>query len=101
MTINRNIFQRMQGIILMYDIKDKDSFAHLSRWIDLINKNVSNTSFMILGNKLDLSTEKRLSQKKKEKKLQLIIILNFLREVVQGKMLIKFLLLLQIKSVNI
>ena len=69
MAINRNIFQRVQGIILMYDITDRDSFDHLSRWIDLINKNVSNKPYILVGNKLDLANEKRIIEKEEGEKV--------------------------------
>ena len=69
MAINKNIFQRVQGIILMYDITDRNSFEHLSRWIDLMNKNVSNKPFILVGNKLDLANEKRIVSKEEGEKV--------------------------------
>ena len=71
MSVNKNIFQRVQGIILMYDITNRDSFDHLSRWIDLINKNVSNKPFILVGNKLDLSNEERIVAKEEGEKVAL------------------------------
>ena len=53
MAINKNLFQKVQGIILMYDLSNRDSFDHVQSWINLINKNVSNKVIILVANKLD------------------------------------------------
>ena len=60
MAINKNLFQKVQGIILMYDLTNRDSFEHLQNWLNLINKNVSNKVVILVANKLDLAQEKRI-----------------------------------------
>jgi small GTP-binding protein len=60
MAINKNLFQKVQGIILMYDLSNRDSFEHVQSWINLIKKNVSNKVIMLVANKLDLALEKRI-----------------------------------------
>ena len=60
MAINKNLFQKVQGIILMYDLSNRDSFEHVQSWINLIKKNVSNKVIMLVANKLDLAQEKRI-----------------------------------------
>ena len=69
MVINKNIFQRVQGIILMYDITDRYSFENLSKWLDLMQKNVNNKPFILVGNKLDLENEKRIISKEEGEKI--------------------------------
>ena len=60
MALNKNLFQKVQGIILMYDLTNRDSFEHVQSWLNLIKKNVSNKTVMLVGNKLDLAEEKRI-----------------------------------------
>jgi small GTP-binding protein len=60
MSINKNLFQKVQGIILMYDLTNRDSFEHVQSWLNLIKKNVSNKTVMLVANKLDLAEEKRI-----------------------------------------
>ena len=60
MALNKNLFQKVQGIILMYDLTNRDSFEHVQSWLNLIKKNVSNKTVMLVANKLDLAEEKRI-----------------------------------------
>ena len=60
MSINKNLFQKVQGIILMYDLTNRDSFEHVQSRLNLIKKNVSNKTVMLVANKLDLAEEKRI-----------------------------------------
>jgi len=60
MALNKNLFQKVQGIILMYDLTNRDSFENLNGWLNLVTQNVSNKTIMLVGNKLDLADEKRI-----------------------------------------
>jgi len=60
MAVNKNLFQKVQGIILMYDLTNRDSFEHVQSWLNLVKKNVSNKIVMLVANKLDLAEEKRI-----------------------------------------
>ena len=42
MAINKNIFQKVQGIIIMYDLTKRSSFENLDRWFNLVSQNASN-----------------------------------------------------------
>ena len=53
MSINKNLFQRVQGIILMYDITKRESFERLEIWINLIKQNTNDLPMILVGNKLD------------------------------------------------
>lgn len=52
-SMNKLYFQRVQGIILMYDITNKDSFDGLSQWTKLIFENLDSIPIVLIGNKLD------------------------------------------------
>ena len=58
--INKNLFQKVQGVIIMYDITNRSSFDNISKWLNLLSQSVSNRIKMLVGNKLDLSEEKRI-----------------------------------------
>ena len=48
-------YNKSQGIIILYDISNKDSFLHIKHWIDNLNKYIENAFIGILvGNKCDL-----------------------------------------------
>ena len=63
MAVNKSLFQKVQGIILMYDLTNRDSFDHLQNWLNLIKKNVPNKVIMLVANKLDLAQENRIVTK--------------------------------------
>ena len=58
MSLNKIFFQRVQGIILMYDITQRDSFENLPKWIKLINETTYKTPVILVGNKVDNEEER-------------------------------------------
>ena len=55
-SMTRQYFQDAHGIILVYDVCDKRSFADLNIWLEEIKKNSikENISIILCGNKIDL-----------------------------------------------
>ncbi len=54
-------YRGAQGIILVYDITDLDSFNNLNSWLVEIEKNASKNAYKILiGNKSDLENERKV-----------------------------------------
>ena len=54
-------YRGAQGIILVYDITDLDSFNNLNSWLIEIEKNASKNAYKILiGNKSDLENERKV-----------------------------------------
>ena len=46
----------MQGIVLVYDITDKDSFLNIRNWMEQINNHAdSSVNKILVGNKYDLA----------------------------------------------
>ena len=64
MSINKNLFQRVQGIILMYDITVPSSFENLSKWMTLIKQLADGIPLILIGNKIDLEKERKISKEK-------------------------------------
>ena len=60
MSLNKLFFQKVQGIILMYDLTNRDSFEDLPKWAQLINENAYNVPVILIGNKLDDEDENRI-----------------------------------------
>ena len=53
MAINKNLFQRVQGVILMYDITKRESFDRLNIWLNIIKQMTNEIPIILVGNKLD------------------------------------------------
>ena len=66
MSINKALFQRVQGIILMYDISNVNSFNHLEKWMELIREFANDTPLILIGNKIDLVNDRTISKEKGE-----------------------------------
>eukprot|EP00826_Nyctotherus_ovalis_P036795 TRINITY_DN3295_c0_g1_i1.p1 TRINITY_DN3295_c0_g1~~TRINITY_DN3295_c0_g1_i1.p1 ORF type:complete len:221 (+),score=51.60 TRINITY_DN3295_c0_g1_i1:167-829(+) len=61
--IAKMYYRDAHGVILVYDIADKDSFEILKYWIDDLEMNGSRLEEKILvGNKSDLETEREVAQ---------------------------------------
>ena len=54
MSVNKNLFQRVQGVILMYDITFRETFERLNIWLNIIKQMTNDIPIVLVGNKLDL-----------------------------------------------
>ena len=55
-------YRGAHGILLLYDVTDKDSFKNLSNWLIEIEKNASkNVLRLLIGNKCDLEEKRVIS----------------------------------------
>merc|ERR1712176_1058193 len=70
-TITSAYYRGADGIILVYDITDRESFAHVDDWLDEVNRYVNESTCKILvGNKCDLDTERQVSKEEAKKKAE-------------------------------
>jgi len=54
-SITRSYYRGASGALLVYDISRRDTFTHLTRWLDEARQNASaNMVIMLIGNKSDL-----------------------------------------------
>ena len=60
MAINKNTLQKVQGIIIMYDLTNRKSFENLERWFNIVSQNFPGKTVFLVGNKLDLADDKRI-----------------------------------------
>lgn len=59
-TIAANFYRGAHGIIVVYDVTDKESFLHARNWVDEIDKytNEDSVNKLLVGNKCDLTSKK-------------------------------------------
>lgn len=101
-TITSAYYRGAHGILIVYDVTDKNSFNHVKDWIEDINKYTDdNPVKLIIGNKCDLSKEKVITDaemKAMEQQTGLEIIetsaknsikINEAMEIIAGKMIEK------------
>ena len=69
MAINKNLFQKVQGIILMYDLTCRDSFEHVNNWLNLVKQTASSKTIILVANKLDLEENKRIVSEEEGERL--------------------------------
>ena len=60
MSLNKNIFQKVQGIIIMYDLTKRISFENINRWLNLMSQYSSDKVKFLVANKLDLAENQRI-----------------------------------------
>ena len=58
--INKIYFQKVQGIILVYDLTDLKTYKGLDKWIELIKDSSDDVPVVLIGNKLDDASENRI-----------------------------------------
>lgn len=62
-SIVRNYFRDADGIFIVYDITNRQSFDHVSKWMNMINENSkSNAISYLIGNKSDLIEAREVSE---------------------------------------
>ena len=65
--VTKSYFQSSQGLVLVYDITDRESFEKLNFWVDNIKNNApENAKFILVGNKCDLANERQVSYEEGE-----------------------------------
>ena len=60
MAVNKNTLQKVQGIIIMYDLTNRKSFENLERWFNIVSQNFPGKTIFLVANKLDLADDKRI-----------------------------------------
>ena len=60
MCINKSLFHKVQGIVLMYDLTERDTFEHVSNWLEIVKGSAPNKPVILVANKLDIADESRI-----------------------------------------
>mmetsp|Transcript_101135 Transcript_101135/g.198445 ORF Transcript_101135/g.198445 Transcript_101135/m.198445 type:complete len:213 (+) Transcript_101135:72-710(+) len=70
-TITSAYYRGADGIILVYDTTDRESFAHVDDWLNEVNRYVNESTCKILiGNKCDMTAERQVTQEEAKKKAE-------------------------------
>ena len=56
-----------QGIVLVYDITNRESFEHLVNWLNEIKDESDKVSMILFGNKCDLEEKRKVTKQEAEK----------------------------------
>ena len=61
--ITRNLFLKVLGVLIIYDITNEKSYNNLKTWVQLIREDCgSHMQIIIVGNKCDLDSERKINQ---------------------------------------
>ena len=66
-SLTKNFIKNVDGILLMFDVTNVESFNSVDYWVNSIKENNQNHIIILVGNKID-STENRLITKSEAKK---------------------------------
>jgi Ras-related protein Rab-1A len=70
-TITSAYYRGADGIIIVYDICDRDSFTNVDEWHNEVNRYVNESTCKILiGNKADMAHERQVTQEEAKKKAE-------------------------------
>lgn len=68
LSITRSYYRGAAGALLVYDITRRDTFNHLTRWLEEARQNGNqNMVIMLIGNKSDLESRRQVSYAEGEK----------------------------------
>ncbi|KAI1300656.1 Ras- protein Rab-2A [Mortierella claussenii] len=66
-SITRSYYRGAAGALLVYDITRKDTFKHLTTWLEDARQHANaNTTIMLIGNKSDLDSKRAVSYEEGE-----------------------------------
>jgi len=67
-SIASNLIKKANGILLIYDIANKDSFNSIAKWMESIEEiSSSNIVVILIGNKSDLEDERQVKKEEGER----------------------------------
>uniref|UniRef100_A0A6T1D037 Uncharacterized protein n=1 Tax=Alexandrium monilatum TaxID=311494 RepID=A0A6T1D037_9DINO len=70
-TITSAYYRGADGIVLVYDITDRESFLNIETWLNEVNRYVNeNTCKILIGNKCDETAERQVSTEEAKKKAE-------------------------------
>ena len=69
-TLTHNYYRKCDGIIIVFDVSNKDSFEKIHYWVKAIHDNTDSSKQIkqvIVGNKIDLENERQVTKEEGEK----------------------------------
>ena len=65
--ITKSYFHKCDGVLIVFDICNKNSFDYINYWMKQINENTKKIKKVIVGNKSDLQNERIISREEAER----------------------------------
>ena len=62
-TLTRSYYRGSHGIIIVFDITNRDSFNNIRNWLYEINNHSENICNILVGNKIDLADKREITYK--------------------------------------
>ena len=69
-SLTKNFYRKADGIIIVYDVTNKDSFDKIHDWVKSVHDNIDTyreIHMLIVGNKIDLEESRQVSKEEGEK----------------------------------
>jgi len=67
-SITRSYYRGAAGALLVYDITRRETFNHLTTWLDDVRQHANpSTTIMLIGNKSDIDAKRQVSKEEGEK----------------------------------
>ena len=60
-TITQSYYRGSHGIIVVFDVTDRESFSGVQRWMQQVEENCQNVSCILVGNKSDLTSKRAVT----------------------------------------
>ena len=61
-SIGLNFLRNADGVILVFDLTQKDTFEQMKQWLNDVNEICDDVKIIILGNKSDLKDERKVEE---------------------------------------
>lgn len=65
--MTKNFYRNADGVILVYDITERESFDKIRSWVQSVKENVDDIKMILVGNKVDLADERAVRKEEGEK----------------------------------
>ncbi|CAO2608712.1 Ras-related protein Rab-44 [Lemmus lemmus] len=60
-SLTRQLLRKAEGVVLMYDVTSRESFAHVRYWLDCLqDAGADGVAMVLLGNKMDCKEERQV-----------------------------------------
>ena len=60
--ITKNLFLKVQGVLIIYDITNENSFQNLKLWMNTIKEECDHMEILLIGNKSDLEEQRKIKK---------------------------------------
>ena len=67
-SLAENYIKKANGVLLVYDISERESFQNIENWVDSIRENSDELPTILIGNKSDLIEERKVSYEEGKQK---------------------------------